>query len=119
MTQRSQEGLSKISRKLSLILGNGACEWKATIQYTDAGFPSDAVFHNTIIAGYPSGDKRVAFQQLEGLTGLSASDEWDFKIFGRPISPSSRPTTCTTKVFGAGEMLVTIFYWSWVISERL
>ena len=81
------KALKSGSRKLSLNLGNGLCEWKAAIQYTDEGFPSDTAFHKTIVAGYPSGDKRVAFQQLEGLTGLSARDEWDFKFFGSTNQP--------------------------------
>ena len=36
---------------------------------------------------YPSGDKRLTFIQLEGLTGLSARDEWDFKFFGMTNQP--------------------------------
>ena len=77
------------SRRLamSLNLGNGTCEWKAALQYTDNGFPSEAELHKTIIAGYPSGDKRLTFVQLEGLTGLSARDEWDFKFLGMTNQP--------------------------------
>lgn len=79
--------ISKIARRLSINLGDGQCEWVAAIQYTDAGFPSDANFLKTIIAGYPSGDKRLAFLQLEALTGLSARDEWDFKYLGMTNQP--------------------------------
>jgi hypothetical protein len=79
--------LTAESRKLSLNFGNGLCEWKAAIQYTDVGFPSDTAFHKTIIAGYPSGDKRLTFVHFEGLTGLSARDEWDFKFLGQTNQP--------------------------------
>ncbi len=79
--------LTAESRKLSLNFGNGLCEWKAAIQYTDEGFPTDTPFRKTIIAGYPSGDKRLTFVQLEGLTGLSARDEWDFKFLGQTNQP--------------------------------
>ena len=47
-------GLSKAimnSRKLSINLGNGECEWKPAIQYTDAGFPTNGNLTKTIIAG--------------------------------------------------------------------
>ena len=67
--------ISLKSRALSLNLGNGTCEWRPAIQYTDVNFPTYTKFQKTIIAGYPSGDKRVTFLQLEGLTGLSARDE--------------------------------------------
>ena len=75
------------SRKLSINLGGGQCEWRAAIQYTDAGFPTDQELTKTIVAGYPSGDKRLTFVQLEGLTGLSARDEWDFKFLGMTNQP--------------------------------
>jgi hypothetical protein len=83
------EGLIKTirSRKLSLNLGGGECEWVAAIQHYDEGFPSNTTFKKTIIAGYPSGDKRLTFTQLEGLTGLSARDEWDFKFLGMTNQP--------------------------------
>jgi len=74
-------------RRLSLNLGDGLCEWRAAIQHNDNGFPRDASFQKTIIAGYPSGDKRLTFVQLEGLTGLSARDEWDFKFLGMTNQP--------------------------------
>ena len=81
------KAISEQSRRLSLNLGDGKCEWVAAIQYRDEGFPSDQSFLKTIVAGYPSGDKRVAFLQLEGLTGLSARDEWDFKYLGMTNQP--------------------------------
>jgi len=75
------------SRKLSLNFGDGACAWRAAIQHYDKGFPAHTAFKKTIIAGYPSGDKRLTFVQLEGLTGLSARDEWDFKYLGMTNQP--------------------------------
>mmetsp|Transcript_11454 Transcript_11454/g.16684 ORF Transcript_11454/g.16684 Transcript_11454/m.16684 type:complete len:689 (-) Transcript_11454:183-2249(-) len=79
-------GLIK-ARKLSLNLGDGKCEWVAAIQHNDVGFPTEANLTKTIIAGYPSGDKRQTFIQLEALTGLSARDEWDFKFLGMTNQP--------------------------------
>jgi hypothetical protein len=83
------EGLVKSikARRLSLNLGDGKCEWEAAIQYNDNGFPTNTTFRKTIIAGYPSGDKRVTFLQLEGLTGLSARDEWEFMFLGSTNQP--------------------------------
>ena len=61
-------------RKLSIYLGPGRCEWEAPTY----DVPEDVNFTKTLIAGYPSGDKRLTFVQMEALTGLSARDEWDF-----------------------------------------
>ncbi len=86
-TQSILRALHSRRLAMSLNLGNGTCEWRPALQYYDAGFPSDAEFHKTIIAGYPSGDKRLTFIQLEGLTGLSARDEWEFKFLGSTNQP--------------------------------
>ncbi len=75
------------SRSLSLNLGNGMCELVAAIQWTDNGFPSDTNFTKTIVAGYPSGDKRLTYLQMEGLTGLSARDEWEFAFLAHTNQP--------------------------------
>ncbi len=61
-------------RHLSLYLGNGQCSW----QPPTYDVPENITFTKTIIAGFPSGDKRLTFVQMEALTGLSARDEWDF-----------------------------------------
>ena len=61
-------------RHLSRYLGNGQCEWTPPLYEV----PEDVTFFKTLIAGYPSGDKRLTFLQMEALTGLSARDEWDF-----------------------------------------
>ena len=87
VTEGMLRALNSRRLAMSLNLGNGTCQWKAALQYTDNGFPSEAELHKTIIAGYPSGDKRLTFVQLEGLTGLSARDEWDFKFLGMTNQP--------------------------------
>ena len=61
-------------RGLSLYLGDGKCKWQPPIY----DVPDDLIFSKTLIAGFPSGDKRLTFVQMEALTGLSARDEWDF-----------------------------------------
>ena len=63
-----------IPRTLSIYLGNGMCQWTPPIY----DVPPDLNFTKTLVAGYPSGDKRLTFVQMEALTELSARDEWDF-----------------------------------------
>jgi hypothetical protein len=50
---------------LSINLGGGACQWKPP----EYDVPTNIDFHKTVIAGYPSGDKRMIFLQMEALTG--------------------------------------------------
>jgi hypothetical protein len=49
--------------------------------------PESIDFFKTIIAGFPSGDKRLTFVQMEALTGWSARDEWDFEYLGMTNHP--------------------------------
>ena len=70
-------------RQLSLDLGDGKCKWQPPIYNVS----EDIMFYKTIIAGYPSGDKRLTFVQMEALTGLSARDEWDFEYLGMTNQP--------------------------------
>mmetsp|Transcript_15720 Transcript_15720/g.36204 ORF Transcript_15720/g.36204 Transcript_15720/m.36204 type:complete len:507 (-) Transcript_15720:25-1545(-) len=70
-------------RALSLDLGNGNCRWTPPA----VEVPSDIDFHKTVIAGFPSGDKRMIFIQMESLTGWPARDEWDFKYLGMTNHP--------------------------------
>ena len=65
-------------RTLTLNLGEGACKW----QPPEYDVPADLDFHKTIIAGFPSGDKRMIFIQMEALTGWPPKDEWDFEFLG-------------------------------------
>ena len=39
------------------------------------------------MVGYPSGDKRLTYIQMEALTGLTAKDEWDYKYLGMTNQP--------------------------------
>ncbi|KAL7527898.1 hypothetical protein ACHAXR_005050 [Thalassiosira sp. AJA248-18] len=70
-------------RSLSLDLGGGNCKWQPPAY---DGF-DDIDFHKTIIAGFPSGDKRMIFVQMEALTGWPAKDEWDFEHIGMSNHP--------------------------------
>jgi hypothetical protein len=64
------------NRQLSINLGNGNCKWTPP----NYNVPEDVTYTKTLIAGFPSGDKRLTYVQMEALTGLSARDEWDFKF---------------------------------------
>lgn len=70
-------------RRLSIYLGNGQCKW----QPPNYDVPEDIEFYKTVIVGYPSGDKRLTFVQMEALTGWSAKDEWDFEFLGMSNHP--------------------------------
>lgn len=72
-----------VTRNLSINLGGGKCKWTPPTY----DVPEDLIFHKTIIAGFPSGDKRLTYIQMEALTGLSARDEWDFKFLGMTNQP--------------------------------
>jgi len=54
-----------VERRLSLDLGGGNCKWGPP----DYEVPEEIDFHKTLIAGFPSGDKRMIFVQMEALTG--------------------------------------------------
>ena len=54
----------------------GECSFSKTLGPTE--IPSDVVFENTIIVGYPGGDKRTILRQMEALTELSGRDAWDY-----------------------------------------
>jgi len=67
----------------SLNLGGGDCQW----QPPTYDVPAEVDFHKTIVTGFPSGDKRMVYLQMEALTGWPAKDEWDFAFMG----PSNHP----------------------------
>jgi len=71
------------SRALSINLGDGQCLWTPPI----VDVPENITFFKTLIAGFPSGDKRLTYVQMEALTGLSARDEWDFEYLGETNQP--------------------------------
>ncbi len=70
-------------RTLSLNLGGGNCKWQPPVYHV----PEDIDFYKTVIAGFPSGDKRMIFVQMEALTGWPAKDEWDFEHIGMSNHP--------------------------------
>eukprot|EP00984_Skeletonema_dohrnii_P025661 scaffold14834_cov159-Skeletonema_dohrnii-CCMP3373.AAC.6 len=70
-------------RTLSLNLGGGNCKWQPPVY----AVPNDIDFYKTVIAGFPSGDKRMIFIQMEALTGWPAKDEWDFEHIGMSNHP--------------------------------
>ncbi len=70
-------------RTLSLNLGGGNCRWQPPVYIV----PDDIDFYKTVIAGFPSGDKRMIFVQMEALTGWPAKDEWDFEHIGMSNHP--------------------------------
>ena len=51
-------------RSLTIDLGNGLCEWQPPIY----DIPEEIDFYKTAIVGFPSGDKRMIFVQMEALT---------------------------------------------------
>ena len=69
---------SETQRRLSLNLGGGNCQWEPP----EYDVPTDIKFFKTLIAGFPSCDKRMTFTQMEALTGWAARDEWDFVFEG-------------------------------------
>mmetsp|Transcript_2319 Transcript_2319/g.3614 ORF Transcript_2319/g.3614 Transcript_2319/m.3614 type:complete len:406 (+) Transcript_2319:57-1274(+) len=70
------------NRRTSVDMGNGNCKW--TPPNLDV---EGKTFFKTVIAGFPSGDKRLTFAQLEALTESPAKDEWDFKFLGMSNHP--------------------------------
>jgi len=70
-------------RAMSVDLGGGNCIWTPP----EYDVPEELNFHKTIIAGFPSGDKRMIFVQMEALTGWPAKDEWDFEYLGMSNHP--------------------------------
>ena len=72
-------------RRLSRYLGNGQCSWSPPTY----DVPENIEFTKTLIAGFPSGDKRLTFIQMEALTGLSARDEWDFEFLVSTAKPQA------------------------------
>ncbi|KAL7486080.1 hypothetical protein ACHAW6_011678 [Cyclotella cf. meneghiniana] len=72
-----------VRRGLSLNLGGGDCIWEPPASTVSP----DIDFHKLLIAGFPSGDKRMTFVQMEALTGLPSKDDWDFVFNGYTNAP--------------------------------
>ncbi|KAL3767439.1 hypothetical protein ACHAWO_012829 [Cyclotella atomus] len=73
----------KSKRKLSIDLGNGNCEWREPLKTV----PDNLDFEKTLIAGFPSGDKRMVYAQMEALTGWPSVDEWSRVFDGKSNAP--------------------------------
>jgi hypothetical protein len=73
----------KNGRQLSLYLGDGDCKWEPPNTDVDP----DLDLHKILLAGFPSGDKRMAFVQMEALTGLPSKDDWDYVFNGYSNAP--------------------------------
>jgi len=76
-------------RRLSIDLGGGSCQWMPP----EYEVPNNIDFFKTLIAGFPSCDKRMTFIQMEALTGWAAVDEWDLyqKSTNHPFIKSNYP----------------------------
>ncbi|KAL9178303.1 hypothetical protein ACHAXT_001731 [Thalassiosira profunda] len=83
VTTDPEGGARQRERKLSLNLGNGNCKWQPPTYEV----PEEIDFQKTLVAGYPSGDKRMVFLQMEALSGWPAKDEWDFAYGGDSNHP--------------------------------
>lgn len=70
-------------RQLSADLGGGRCRYENPLPTV----PTWWDLHKTLVAGYPSGGKRMVFMQMEALTALPTKDEWDFEIYGMTNHP--------------------------------
>ncbi len=75
--------LSSSDRQLSINYGGGQCEWEPPLY----DVPETIDFYKTMVVGFPSGDKRLTFVQMEALTGWPAKDEWDFEYLGQSNHP--------------------------------
>ncbi|KAL7502350.1 hypothetical protein ACHAXN_000325, partial [Cyclotella atomus] len=71
------------SRGLSVDLGDGACKWTEPMREV----PEELDLWKTLLVGFPSGDKRMAWVQMEALSGLPSKDDWDFVFNGYSNAP--------------------------------
>ena len=84
-------------RALSTNLGGGNCKWEAPIH----DVPKELNFHKTLIAGFPSGDKRMIFIQMEALTGWGEfiCQMWYYAVWytaGTSLTSTALPMTLKT-----------------------
>ena len=63
----------------------GECTFSKTLGPTE--IPTDVTFEDTIVVGYPGGDKRTVLRQMEALTELSGRDAWDYEFLGMTLQP--------------------------------
>lgn len=75
-------------RELSVDLGNGKCRWTPPLY----NMPANITYEKILIVGFPGGDKRLLYVQMEALTGLSANDEWFYdQNANRPYLKTNYP----------------------------
>ena len=73
----------KAGRSLAVDLGNGDCQYEPPSPDVDPSLD----LHKYLLAGFPSGDKRMTYVQMETLTGLPSKDDWDFVFNGFTNAP--------------------------------
>merc|ERR1719343_340333 len=74
-------------RRLSINLGGGDCEWTPP----DYEGVEELDLHKTAIVGFPSGDKRMIFVQMEALTGLRECVVVVVRRAACPVRARARP----------------------------
>ena len=62
---------------------NPVCKWEPP----EYDIPDEIDWYKTVVVGFPSGDKRMAFMQMEALTGWAAKDEWAYTYCGMSNHP--------------------------------
>ena len=70
-------------RRTSLNLGGGDCKWLPPLY----DVPENVTYFKTLITGFPSGDKRLTFMQMESFAALPSKDEWDYVFLGQSNHP--------------------------------
>ena len=74
---------------MSIKLGGGRCEWTTAV----INPLEDTEFFITVISGDPSGNKRLAFVQMEKWTEIPAKNKLDFAYLGM----TNHPFICSTR----------------------
>lgn len=62
-----------LRNRLSISLGEGDCRWTESFP-----LPLDIDPLGTLVASYPGGGMRVTWQQIEGLTGITVGDDYEY-----------------------------------------
>ncbi|KAL7539020.1 hypothetical protein ACHAXR_008974 [Thalassiosira sp. AJA248-18] len=80
---QSLDTAAKRRLSTSLHLGGGDCKWQPPRQMV----PDDIDFYKTLVTGFPSGDMRMIWLQMEALAGWPTKDEWSFAYGGMSNHP--------------------------------
>eukprot|EP01082_Thalassiosira_pseudonana_P014238 g12977.t1 g12977 contig7:587793-589625(-) len=86
----SPSGVDGTDRRLSLNLGGGDCEWQPPVY----NVPTNIDFHKTLIAGYPSGDKRMIFYR------------WKLLLVGRPKTSGTSGVSATQIIHSSRQTIL-------------